>query len=58
MKFTITVSEEAFNTILTALRFEKIRAEEEDNKKNLSYLERAINEIEQNTCVSNVMDVN
>ena len=58
MKFTMTVSEEVFNTIITALRFEKIRAEEEGNENNLLYIDSAIHEIDKNTYVSNVMDVN
>lgn len=58
MKFTMTVSEECFNTILTALRFEEARAEEEDNEKNLAYIEEAIREIEDNTYVASIRNTN
>lgn len=58
MRFTMTVSEECFNTILTALRFERDRAKKESNDKNLLYIDSAIHEIDEHTYVSNVMDVN
>lgn len=52
MKFTLTVSEEALNTIITALRFEQERAEDEGNENNLGYINRALGEIDNNTYVS------
>lgn len=57
MKFTMTISDECLNTIITALRIEKIRAKEEENEENLSYIERAIHEIDDNTYVASVRDV-
>ena len=58
MKFTMTVSENALNTIITALRFEKMRAEKENNKDNLDIIENALDEIDKNTYVASVRDVN
>lgn len=49
-EFIIHVSEETFNTILTALRYEKFRAEEEETG-NVGYLERAIKDVVKNTYV-------
>lgn len=58
MKFTMTISENALNTIITALRFEKMRAEDNGNKDNLDIIENALDEIDKNTYISNVRDVN
>lgn len=58
MRFTMTVSDECLNTIFTALQFEKIRAKEEENEENLEYIERAIREIDDNTYVASVRNVN
>ena len=57
MKFTMTISEEVLNTIVTALRFEKDRAEDEGNDKNLGYINRALEAIDNNTYVANVREV-
>ena len=57
MKFTLTISDEVLSTIITALRFEKQRAEESDNERNLKYINDALNAIDQNTYVANVRDV-
>jgi hypothetical protein len=58
MKFTMTISEKTLNTIITALRLERMRANAEDNANNLAYIENALDEIDANTYISNVMDVN
>ena len=58
MKFTMTISEEALNTIITALMFERLRADSEGNENNLLHIESAIKEIDENTYVSNVMNLN
>lgn len=58
MKFTMTISEKTLNTIITALRLERMRAIAEDNSNNLAYIEDALDEIDKNTYISNVMDVN
>lgn len=58
MKFTMTVSEKTLNTIITALRLERMRANAEDNENNLAYIEDALDDIDKNTYVSNVNDVN
>lgn len=58
MKFTMTISDDTLNTIITALRFERARAISEDNKHNLAYIEDALDEIDENTYISNVNDVN
>ncbi len=50
-EFVIHVSEETYNTILTALRYEKFRAEDEGNTKNIGYIESAIGDIAKNTYV-------
>lgn len=52
MKFTITVSEEDFNTILTALRIEQDRVKAEGDDKSLEYINHAIEAIDQNTYVA------
>jgi hypothetical protein len=57
MKFTLTISEEVLNTIVTALRFEKNRAEDEGNNENLGYINRALEAINDNTYVANVKEV-
>ena len=57
MKFTMTISDECLNTIITALRFERARAIDENNEKNLVFIENALDEIDENTYISNVMDV-
>lgn len=57
MKFTMTVSDECLNTIITALRFERMRANEEGNEKNLAFIESAMDEIDNNTYISNVNEV-
>lgn len=56
MKFTMTVSDKTLNTIITALRFERARAIEEDNKNNLAFIESALDDIDKNTYVANVME--
>jgi hypothetical protein len=53
MKFTITVSEDDFNTIITALRFEQNRVKAEGDKESLKYINHAIEAIDQNTYVAN-----
>lgn len=58
MKFTMTISEKTLNTIITALRLERMKANAEDNKNNLKYIEDALDDIDANVYVSNVMDVN
>lgn len=58
MKFTMTVSDNTLNTIITALRFERTRANEEGNEKNLKFIESALDDINENTYVANVADVN
>lgn len=58
MKFTMTISEQTLNTVITALRFERMRANEEGNEKNVAYIESALDDIDKNTYVSNVNDVN
>lgn len=57
MKFTMTISEQTLNTIITALRIERTRANEENNARNLAYIEEALDEIDKNTYIANVMDV-
>ena len=56
MKFTMTISEQTLNTIITALRLERMRANAEDNARNLAYKEDALDEIDENTYIANVMD--
>ena len=51
MRFEIVVSEEDFNTILTALRFEQDRAKAEGDKESLEYINHAIEAIDKNTYV-------
>ena len=60
MKFTMTVSDNTLNTIITALMFERTRANEEGNEKNLAFIESALDDINENTYVANanVNDVN
>lgn len=58
MKFTMTVSEKTLNTIITALRLERTRANEEGNARNLAIIENALDDIYKNTYVSSVRDVN
>ena len=57
MKFTMTVSEKTLNTIITALRFERMRANAEDNKNNLAYIEDALDEIDANTYIESVINL-
>lgn len=57
MQFTMTVSEKTLSTIITALKLEKVRAIEEGNEKNLAFIESAIDEISDNTYISNVNEV-
>lgn len=57
MKFTMTVSEDTLNTIVTALKIERARAIDEDNAKNITIIENALDDINKNTYVSNVRDV-
>lgn len=57
MKFTMTVSENTLNTIITALRIERTRANEENNEKNIAIIENALDEIDKNTYIANVKDV-
>ena len=57
MQFTMTVSEKTLNTIITALKLERMRANAEDNQHNLEFIEDALDEIDKNTYVSNVRDV-
>lgn len=57
MRFTMTVSEKTLSTIITALKLEKVRAIEEGNEKNLAFIESAIDEISDNTYISNVNEV-
>lgn len=58
MKYTMTISEKTLNTIITALRLERMRANAEDNANNLAYIEDALNEIDENTYIASVMDLN
>ena len=58
MQFTMTVSENTLNTIITALRIERTRANEENNAKNIAIIENALDEIDKNTYIANVRDVN
>ena len=58
MKFTMTISDKTLNTIITALRLERARAIEEDNKNNLSFIDSALDDIDEHTYVASVMDVN
>ena len=58
MKFTMTVSEKTLNTIITALRLERMRANAEDNKNNLRYIEDALDEIDANTYIASVASAN
>lgn len=57
MKFTLTISEEVLNTIITALRFEQQKAQEEGNEHNLAYINNALEAIDNNTYVASVRDV-
>lgn len=57
MKFTLTISDEVLNTIVTALRIEKDRAECDGNNENLGYINRALEAINNNTYVASVMEV-
>lgn len=57
MKFTMTVSEKTLNTIITALRFERARAIEENNNNNLAFIESALDDIDKNAYVASVMEV-
>jgi hypothetical protein len=54
MKFTMTISEKTLNTIITALRLERMRANAEGNKNNLAFIEDALDDIDENTYVSSV----
>ena len=53
MKFTITVSEDDFNTIITALRLEQDRVKEAGDNESLEYINHAIEAIDQNTYFAN-----
>ena len=57
MRFTMTISEKTLNTIITALRLERARAIEEDNKNNLAFIESALDDIDKNTYIASVMEV-
>lgn len=57
MNFTLTISEEDFNTIITALRFEQARATAEGNDENLAYINHALKAIDDNTYVASVKEV-
>ena len=57
MKFTLTISDEVLNTIITALRIEKQRAEDEENTSNLAYINNALAVINNNTYVANVREL-
>ena len=54
----MTISENTLNTIITALRLERMRANAEENENNLKYIEDALDEIDENTYIANVMGVN
>lgn len=56
MKFTMTISEKTLNTIITALRLERMRANAEDNKNNLAFIESALDDIDNNTYIASVID--
>ena len=56
MKFTMTISENTLNTIITALRIERARAIDEGNAKNIAIIENALDDIDKNTYISNVMN--
>lgn len=56
MKFTMTISDKTLNTIVTALRLERARAIEEDNKNNLAFIESALDDIDEHTYVANVLE--
>lgn len=58
MKFTMTISENTLNTIITALRIEMARAIDEGNNKNISTIENALDDMDKNTYVASVRDVN
>jgi hypothetical protein len=58
MKFTMTISENTLNTIITALRIERTRANEEGNAKNIAIIENALDDIDKNTYIASVRDVN
>ena len=58
MKFTMTISDNTLNTIITALRFERARAIEEDNNNNLAFIEDALDDIDKNTYIASVIDKN
>lgn len=51
MRFEIVVSEEDFNTILTALRFEQYRVKAEGDNESLKYINHAIEAIDKNTYI-------
>ena len=57
MKFTMTISENTLNTIITALRIERTRAIDEGNNKNISIIENALDDIDKNTYIANVNDI-
>lgn len=54
----MTVSENTLNTIITALRIERTRANEEGNTKNVAIIENALDDIDKNTYIANINDVN
>ena len=57
MNFTLTISEENLNTIITALRIEQKRAIEEDNAEAKAHIKSALDAINNNTYIANVNDV-
>ena len=57
MKFTMTVTEKTLNTIITALRLERMRANAEGNQNNLAYIEDALDEIDANTYIESVVNL-
>jgi hypothetical protein len=52
----MTISENTYNTILTALKLERMRANAEDNKNNLKCIENALDDIYENAYIESVMD--
>lgn len=53
----MTISEKTLNTIITALRLERMRANAEDNANNLKYIEDALDEIDKNTYIESVANM-
>ena len=52
-KFVIHVSEETYNTILTALRYERFRVVEDGEEEYVDCLDDAIDDVCKNTYVKN-----